>query len=325
MRAPAIDPGQRTTSPRLPSPRLLAVSLATGSLLLAACSSAPSGPATKSTAGVIRVVAAENEYGNVAAQIGGKYVRVTSVESNPNTDPHTYEVSPGVAEAVSAAQVVIQNGVGYDDFMTKIESASANSTRQVIDVQHLLRLPDSTPNPHLWYSPTTMPKVAEALAVDFATLQPTHAAYFKSEAATFITSLQPWLAAIARFRAAYPRTDVASTEPVADYMLEAAGADNLTPFGFQADIMNGVDPSPEDVTLQTSLFTGHKVKVFVYNEQVTDSLTESFITAAQKAGIPIIGVYETMPTPGFTYQSWMLAEVQALQRAVADKASTVKL
>jgi zinc/manganese transport system substrate-binding protein len=118
---------------------------------------------------------------------------------------------------------------------------------------------------------------------------------------------------------------VATTEPVADYMLEAAGTRNLTPFRLQADIMNGVDPSPQDVTLQTELLTQHKVKVFVYNQQVTDSLTQSFIAAAKKADVPVIGVYETMPVPGYDYQTWMLAEVEALQKAVADKVSTVKL
>ncbi len=295
------------------------------SLVLAGCGSTSSDQAAHATGTLIRVVAAENQYGNVAAQIGGRYVSVTSVESNPNTDPHTYEVSPGVAQAVSAAQVVIQNGIGYDDFMTKIEAASANAKRQVINVQHLLGLPDNTPNPHLWYSPGTMPKVADALAADLATVKPARAAYFMTNAARFIASLRPWLTAIARFRATYPNTAVATTEPVADYMLEAAGTKNLTPFSLQADIMNGVDPSPQDVTLQTGLFSGHKVKVFVYNQQVTDSLTESFIAAAKRAGIPIIGVYETMPVPGYDYQTWMLAEVRALQKAVVDKVSTVKL
>jgi zinc/manganese transport system substrate-binding protein len=299
--------------------------LTIGSLLLAACSSSSAGQGSTTGSTVIRVVAAENEYGNVVAQIGGKHVNVTSVENNPNTDPHTYEVSPSVAQAISGAQLVIQNGVGYDAFMEKIESASPNSKRHVINVQHLLGLPDSTPNPHLWYRPTTMPKVANAVADDLATLQPAKAAYFKANAAKFITSLHPWLAAIAHFKATYPATPVATTEPVADYMLEAAGTDNLTPFGFQADIMNGVDPSPQDVTSQTGLFTGHKVKVFVYNQQVTDALTEGFITAAKKAGIPVVGVYETMPVPGYNYQSWMLAEVEALQKAVAHNVSTAKL
>jgi zinc/manganese transport system substrate-binding protein len=275
--------------------------------------------------GTIGVVAAENQYGNVAAQIGGADVSVVSVESNPNTDPHSYEVSPDVAEEIGAAQVVIQNGIGYDDFMTRIESASPNPARKVLIVQNLLGLPDSTPNPHLWYNPSTMPKVADALAADFAAVQPAHAMYFEANAVTFIASLDPWLQALADFKADHGGTPVATTEPVADYMLEAAGADNLTPFRFQADIMNGVDPSPEDLSLQTSLFTQHRVKVFVYNEQVTDTLTQSFISSAQAAGIPVIGVYETMPTPGFTYQSWMLAEADALRNAVAEHVSTQHL
>jgi zinc/manganese transport system substrate-binding protein len=275
--------------------------------------------------GTLAVVAAENEYGNVAAQIGGKDVSVTSVESNPNTDPHTYEVSPSVAGEVGAAQVVIQNGVGYDDYMTRIESASPSTTRKIINVQHLLGLPDSTPNPHLWYDPTTMPKVANALAADYAALKPSDASYFSANAAKFIASLNPWLQALASFKSQYAGTPVATTEPVADYMLQAASADNLTPFAFQLDVMNGVDPSPQDVSLQTSLFGQHKVKVLVYNQQVTDTLTQTFISAAQSAKIPVIGVYETMPTPGYTYQSWMLAEAIALQKAVADGVSTQSL
>ena len=289
--------------------------------LVSACGATPG----QASSGTIAVVAAENEYGNVAEQIGGKDVSVTSVESNPNTDPHTYEVSPSVAEDVAAAQLVIQNGVGYDTYMTKILSASSSSSRKVINVQHLLGLPDSTPNPHLWYDPTTMPKVADALAADYAALKPADATYFTANATRFIASLNPWLAALASFKSQYAGTPVATTEPVADYMLQAAGADNLTPFRFQADVMNGVDPAPQDVSLETSLFTQHKVKVLVYNQQVTDTLTQTFISAAQSAKIPVIGVYETMPTPGYNYQSWMLAEVTALQKAVADGISTQHL
>jgi len=311
---------------RPPARRL--AGLALGALALTATlAAAGCGPnaGTTTKKGTIAVVAAENEYGNVAGQIGGRYVTVTSIESNPNTDPHEYEVSPGVAGEVATAEVVIQNGIGYDDFMTKIESASPNPERKVIDVQQLLRLPDSTPNPHLWYSPGTMPKLARALAADLGALQPSHASYFEANASRFVSSLRPWLQAVARFKAAHPGTPVATTEPVADYMLEAAGTDDLTPFGLQADIMNGVDPSPEDVAFQTSLFTQHRVKVFVYNQQVTDSLTQSFIAAARKAGIPVVGVYETMPVPGYDYQTWMLAEVEALSRAVVDGTSTVRL
>jgi zinc/manganese transport system substrate-binding protein len=170
-----------------------------------------------------------------------------------------------------------------------------------------------------------MPKVASVMAADFTKLAPTHAAYFKANVVKFDASLKPWLAAIAQFRARYPGTPVATTEPVSDYMLQAAGTENMTPFSFQADIMNGTDPSPQGVSEQNNLFSRHKVKVFVYNQQVTDALTQGFITQAKQAGIPIIGVYETMPTPGYSYQTWMVAEVHALQKAVADGVSTEKL
>ena len=152
-----------------------------------------------------------------------------------------------------------------------------------------------------------------------------HAAYFQTQAARFDNVLKPWFAAIAAFKAAHPGTPVAVTEPVGDYMLQAAGTDIMTPFSLQAAIMNGTDPAPQDVTTQNALFTGHRVRVFVYNQQVTDPLTASFLSLAKRNGVPVVGVYETMPTPGYTYQSWMLAEVLALEKAVSDKTSTETL
>jgi zinc/manganese transport system substrate-binding protein len=291
-------------------------------ILISACGGA--GEAVTS-GGKILAVGAENQYANVIEQIGGRYVKVSAVESNPNTDPHTFEASPSVAETVAAAGLVVQNGVGYDAFMEKIESASASSQRKVIDVQKLLGLSDTTRNPHLWYKPQTMPAVARAVAADLSALQPAHAAYFKADAAAFERSLAPWYRALRQFASEYPGAAVATTEPVGDYMLEAAGTVNLTPFSLQADIRNGVDPAPQDVSTQNLLLAGHRVKAFVYNQQVTDSLTQSFLEAAKRAGVPVVGVYETMPTPGYDYQSWMLAEVRALRRAVAEGISTEKL
>jgi len=145
-----------------------------------------------------------------------------------------------------------------------------------------------------------MPAVASAIATDLGQIDPAHTAYYKANAASFTASLTPWNKAIATFKAAYPGTPVATTESVADYMLQAVGADNMTPFTFQADIMNGTDPSPQNTAIENSLFTQHKVKVFLCNQQVTDSLTESFIALAHASGIPVVGVYETMPAPGTT-------------------------
>lgn len=302
-------------------------------LLAAGCGSSSMGSnsaasASSSSGSPIAAVAAENQYANVLEQIGGKYVKVTAIESNPNTDPHTYEASPSTAQAVASAKMLIENGVGYDTFMGKIESAGgagSDSQRLVINVQKLLGLSESTPNPHLWYKPTTMPLVARAIVSDLSSLQPAHAAYFQTNDTAFEASLQPWLKALAQFSRRYPGTTVATTEPVADYMLEAAGTKNLTPFSMQADVMNGTDPAPQNVSLQNGLFSAHKVKIFVHNQQVTDSLTESFVKDAKAAGIPVVGVYETMPTPGYDYQSWMLAEVKALEKAVSEHVSTEKL
>ena len=306
---------------------VLVLSLA-GVLVAAGCgSSTKTDPAAASTTrgGQVAVVAAENEYGDVVAQIGGSYVSVYSVDSNPNTDPHTYEATPSVARKISEAKLLIENGVGYDDFMSNLASASPNSARKVVNVQHLLGLPDSTPNPHLWYDPRTMPAVAQAVATQLSELDPAHTSVYRANQAQFVESLQPWLNAIAAFKAKYGGTEVATTEPVADYLLTAMGINNLTPFSFQADIMNGADPSPQAVSLEESFFTQHQVKVFAYNQQVTDSLTDSIRQTAIRSGVPIVGVYETMPVPGYDYQSWMMAEVAAIQKAVVDGTSTEHL
>lgn len=294
-------------------------------LVLSACGSSSSATPTTSSSGVINAIGAENEYASVLSQIGGKYLHVSSILNNPNTDPHTFESSPSVAQEVGAATLVIQNGVGYDTFMNTIESASPNSSRKVIDVQQLLGLPDSTPNPHLWYNPRTMPAVANAIAADLSELQPAHAAFFHANAATFISSLKPWLAEIAKVKATYPGVPVATTEPVGDYMLQAAGTHDLTPWSFSADVMNGVDTTPQDNAFQENLFNEHKVKVFVYNQQVTDSITQLLLSLAQKDHIPVVGVYETMPVPGYDYQTWMEAEVTALYNALAHGTSLEKL
>ncbi|HWE32693.1 MAG TPA: zinc ABC transporter substrate-binding protein [Solirubrobacteraceae bacterium] len=297
--------------------KLLPLLLAAG---LAGCGAA----ATSAPPGKIAAVGAENEYANVISQVGGRYVSVTAIESNPNTDPHTYEASPSTAQVVSGAQLVVQNGLGYDTYMNKIEAASGSSSRKVIDVQHLLGVPDSEPNPHLWYKPGTMTAVANHVAADLAAMQPAHASYFRANAAAFDRSLRPWYAALAAFRKQFSGTPVAVTEPVGDYMLQAAAASIETPLAMQLDVMNGTDPAAQNITLENQLISQHRVKVLLYNQQVTDTLTQTFLAAASKDGVAVVGVYETMPA-GYNYQSWMLAELRALRRAVADHVSTQRL
>jgi zinc/manganese transport system substrate-binding protein len=287
---------------------------------LSACNSV-----TPHADGKVLAVGAENQYANVISQIGGRFVQSTAIMSNPSTDPHTFEVSTSVARTIASAQLVVQNGVGYDAFMNQLESASANSSRDVIDAQTLLGLPLDTKNPHLWYNPVVMSKVANKIEKDLAKIAPQHASYFAERLQTFQSSIVRLDASITKFRHRFSGTAVATTEPVADYLLMALGLNNRTPFRFQADIMNGVDPSPEDIAFQQTLIKKHRVKVFCYNAQVSSTVTLSMESLAESSGVPVVAVYETMPTPGFDYQTWMLAEINALTKALTTNTSTKEL
>jgi zinc/manganese transport system substrate-binding protein len=325
---PAAPPGctRRRGLAELPLMRMIISTTMAGTmalvavLALAGCSKQAASPDGK-----IVAVGAENQYTSVISQVGGRYVDVSSVMSNPNTDPHTFEASAQVAATISDASLVVQNGLGYDSFMAKIESASPSTSRTVITAQKVLGLPDSTRNPHLWYSPKTMPAVAREIAAALSAKQPGHRAYFDANLAKFYASLGKWTAEIATFKSAHPAVPVATTEPVADYLLEAAGTKNLTPWALQAAIMNDTDPAPQDVAVQNALFTGGRVKVFLYNQQVTDAITATYLKLARANHVPVVGVYETMPTDGYTYQSWMEAELAALDKAVTTGASTGQL
>lgn len=297
------------------------------SLLLAGCSTGASSaaPAALTDSGPrITVVAGENEYADVVQQIGGDRVDVSAIMSDPNTDPHTFEASASVAKEIAGAQLIVQNGLGYDDFMTDLEKASPDANRSVIVAQDVLGLPDSTENPHLWYDPKTMPAVASAVADKLSELDPASADTFHANLATFTASLSDWTDALASFAKDHPKTPVAVTEPVADDMLQAADADIKTPWNLQAAIMNDTDPSAQDTATQDALFTGKQVKVFLYNQQVTDDTTDKYLQLAKDNGIPVVGVYETMPS-NFHYQDWMLAEVKALETAVTQGTSTEHL
>jgi len=291
-----------------------------GALVLALISSG-----SAMAAGALHAVGVESEYADVIAQIGGPYVQVTAIETDPNTDPHSFEASPAIARQIAAADLLVRNGVGYDSWVEGILAATPSAARNVIDVQRLLHLPDSTPNPHLWYDPATMPAVADAVAAALAARVPAEAAYFQANARRFDASLLPWRRALASFRKKYGGARIAVTEPVANDMLAAAGCDIATPLSLETAIMNGTDPSPQDVAAEEALLSRHEVKALVYNRQVTATLTESFLDLARRNHIPVVGVYETLPVPGYHYQSWMLAEVAALRKAVAGTGSTENL
>jgi len=295
----------------------VAVSLTAGSLLLAGCGSSASSP------GLINVVGAESQYGDVLAQIGGDYVHVTSVISNPSTDPHNYEASPSIARAIAGARLIVQNGAGYDVFMNQLESASAGSSRTVLSVATLTHQVASS-NPHLWYSPATLPLVASVVARDLAAIAPAHAAYFAAREASFAAAWRAVSAAIASARQRLAGRAVATTEPVGDFLLNAMGLRNLTPYRFQADVMNGIDPAPQDLVTQRALLTGHAVSALCFNAQVSSPVTVSLRSLALDHHVALVALYETLPR-GLHVQTWMLDEVNAVVAALTRGTSTTRL
>jgi zinc/manganese transport system substrate-binding protein len=279
---------------------------ATGS---AAAAPFDSGPA-------LAVLGTENFYADLLRQIGGPRVLPSSLLNDPNADPHEFEASPKAAAAVADAKLVIVNGLGYDDWMQKLLAASNKPDRVVINVQTLLGLKDGV-NAHIWYEPGTMPKVADAAAAALAKLDPRNATYFAAQRATYVASFQPLNDRIAALKARHTGAPVAFTEPVAEYLTDAIGLKVLTPRPFMEAVEQGVDPAPADVAAERDLLTAKKVKVLLYNGQVTSPLTKDIQDLAVKNGIPVVGVAETIPPAFNTFQDWMLGQLDALANALA--------
>jgi zinc/manganese transport system substrate-binding protein len=264
-------------------------------------------------AGPVPVLAAENFYGDVAQQIGGPAVKVTSILSNPDEDPHLFEVSPSVARAVSAAGVVIYNGIDYDPWMAKLLAAVRGSERQTIIVADLVgRKPGD--NPHIWYDPKTMLALARTLADTLSRADPAHQADYRERLARFERSVEPIEAKIATLRARLAGSPATATEPVFGYMFDALGM-QVRNQSFQLAVMNNTEPSASDVAAFEDDLRLHRVKLLIYNSQASDPVAERMVKLAKASHIPVAGATETEPA-GKTYQAWMLSELAAVDRAL---------
>ena len=283
-------------------------------LALGACGPAATPPLTGGAP--IAVLGAENFYGDLLAQIGGTRVTASSILSDPSADPHEYEASPAAAKLVADSRIVIVNGIGYDDFMQKLLGASTKPDRIVIDVQDVLGVKDDV-NVHVWYDPTTMPKVAEAATAALTKIDPQNAAYFSAQEAKYLAALKPINDKVAALKARYAGAPIAFTENVAGYLTDAIGLDVLTPPAFMEAIESGTDPAPADVAAERDLLTSRKVKALLYNSQVTSPLTEQIRELAMNNNVPVVAVAETIPASFKTFQEWQLAQLDELERALA--------
>lgn len=262
------------------------------------------------------VVAAENFWGNIISQIGGDRVEVTSIISDPSTDPHLYESDARDSLALSKVKLVVKNGLGYDNFIDKLLAASPNSQRQVLSVEKILNISGDNPNPHMWYNIPMVPAVADAIEQAMAAKDPANSSFYAANLSAFKNSLQPVIDTINQIKSKYPKTPVAYTERVAGYLLASSGLDVKTPSGFAGSIEDGNDPSPSDTAIMNSLMTDHTVRVLLYNAQATSAVTQHVRDLAGQAGIPVVGVTETLPANQKTYQSWQLDQAKALLAAL---------
>lgn len=267
-------------------------------------------------AATVNILAAENFYGNVAEQIGGPEVDVGSILTNPDQDPHLFEVSASTARKVAGAEIVIFNGAGYDPWMVKLLSASPTAGRATIDVARLMHR-KSGDNPHLWYDPATVPTLAKALVALLVKRDPAHRAAYAARLARFEASLRPLADEIATLRRTYKGTPVTATEPVFGYMAAALGLEMRNP-GFQLAIMNNTEPGASEIAAFQHDLRSRAVRLLLYNVQTSEALTERMKALARQSGVPVVGVSETEPA-NMNYQAWMMSQLTALGQALSSE------
>lgn len=279
------------------------------------------GPGSNVSAptGVLRVVAAENFWGSLIAQIGGIHVSVLSIVSDPNADPHEYESNAEDACAIANANYVIENGAGYDSWMDKLLSAGSVPNRKVLNVADLLDKKEGD-NPHVWYSPAYVNQTIAQIENDLISMDPSDASYYQAQLATLQSNLEEYQVRIADIKKQYGGTEVASTESIFAYLATAAGLDLVSPSAFINAVAEGNDPPADSVVEFENQLKSGNVKVLVYNEQTVTPLTQSMKELATNEGIPVIGVTETIQPPDATFEEWMNAQILTLQNALNAQA-----
>jgi len=299
--------------------RLLPLLVATLlSALLAACGAPPAGASSGKT---LQVVAGQNFWGSIAAQLGGTHVSVTSIVTNPNADPHEYESSTQDARAFASADYVILNGAGYDAWGAKLLSANPNPSRKVFTVADLLNK-KAGDNPHFWYNPDWVEQVADKITADYTAMDSSDSAYFSQQRDAFRTAMKPYHDRIAKIKSTFHGVPVGSTESIFVYMAQALGLNLISPPEFMQAVAEGNDPPAQTVAEFHDQVAGKKIKVLVYNVQTSTNITEDLKRQATNNGIPVVGVSETLQPVDATFQEWQNAQLLTLQNALNAEALT---
>ena len=293
---------------------LLAVFMCLVLMFTAACQSKNSSSTT--TSGVVQVVAAENFWGSIAAQVGGSHVKVVSIITDPNADPHSYEPTSQDARTVANAQYVIYNGVGYDAWMDKLLGANPSASRQELNVGDFFGKVDGD-NPHMWYNPTYVKAIVNKIRDDLIAIDPADTAAFDQSAQAYLTTgLSQYSALIADINDKYSGTPVGATESIFAYMSPALGLDLITPPSYMSAVSEGTDISAADEATFEQQIAQKQIKVLVYNSQNTPPNVKALLDQAKAQGIPIASVTETLVPATANFQDWQCAELQGIENAL---------
>ena len=280
-------------------------------VLASACGSAPGSQASTR----LTVVAGENFWGSIAAQLGGDAVTVTSIVTNPNTDPHEYESNTRDARAFADAKYVVLNGAGYDDWGKKLLAANPADGRRVLVVADLLGKKPGD-NPHFWYSPDFVERVADRITADLKSIDPGHASTFDQHRKAFTSAIQPYHDRIAAIRTQFAGRKVGATENIFVYLADAIGLDLVSPPAFMQAVAEGSDPPASTVAEFQRQVSEGQIAVLVYNTQTTTAVTTNIKQLAAGAGIPVVGISETLQPVGASFQAWQNQQLDALQAAL---------
>ncbi len=291
----------------------------TAMVALTACATSSAGHEAAGAPGggkVIEVAASTNAWGSILAQLGGTRVHATSIISNPDTDPHDYEPTPVDGRTIAGAKLFVENGIGYDTWAAKAIAASPDSGRIVIDVGDLVGVSEGG-NPHRWYSPSDVEKVADEITADLKKVDPAGATYFDSQRQAFEnTGLARYHQLINDIKTTYAGTPVGASESVFVPLAMALGLDLITPAGFLKATSEGTDPSAADKAAIDHQISARTIKVYVFNSQNSTPDIAAQVSAAKKVGIPVSTVTETLSPAGASFQDWQSAQLQALQTAL---------
>ena len=287
--------------------------------VIAGCSTASS--ATSPPGGHVDIVAAENFWGSIAAQLGGSKVAVTSIVSDPNADPHDYQSSTSNARAFATANYVILNGAGYDSWAQALLSANPESGRTVLSVADLLGKKEGD-NPHFWYSPTYVGQVADRITSDLGSLDPSDAAYFQMQRSSFEEALRPYHDRIAAIKTQFAGRRIAATESIVVYLCDALGLNLISPPEFMKAVAEGNDPPTDTVSEFQRQLQSKQATVLVFNEQTATDVTTNVKKLATQQGVPVVGVTETIQPSDATFEAWMVGELNDIQNALNASALT---